>query len=201
MRSSTRGRKCSSRCRPIPLYTAVLAKIGAVPRYYRTDPRRDWLPDLDSLGSLVSDRTRVLVVIDPNNPTGRRVSGVCPPVAHRIRRAARPDDPRRRGVRRPRIRRSGSSARHAGAGRADHFAVEPVEGLSGPGLARRVACRQRNAAPGRCARRDEEAGRRPAVQPRADAVRHRRGTDGRPIASAGVPQGAGRAREAHHARC
>jgi alanine-synthesizing transaminase len=53
-----------------PLYTAVLAKIGAVPRYYRTDPRRDWLPDLDSLQSLVSDRTRVLVVIDPNNPTG-----------------------------------------------------------------------------------------------------------------------------------
>ena len=53
-----------------PLYTAVLAKIGAVPRYYRTDPRRDWLPDLESLQSLVSNRTRVLVVIDPNNPTG-----------------------------------------------------------------------------------------------------------------------------------
>jgi aspartate/methionine/tyrosine aminotransferase len=53
-----------------PLYTAVLAKIGAVPRYYRTDPQRDWLPDLDSLHSLVSERSRVLVVIDPNNPTG-----------------------------------------------------------------------------------------------------------------------------------
>jgi aspartate/methionine/tyrosine aminotransferase len=53
-----------------PLYTAVLAKIGAVPRYYRTDPARGWLPDLDSLRTLVSERTRVLVVIDPNNPTG-----------------------------------------------------------------------------------------------------------------------------------
>jgi alanine-synthesizing transaminase len=53
-----------------PLYTAVLAKIGAIPRYYRTDPRRDWLPDLESMSSLVTDRTRVLVVIDPNNPTG-----------------------------------------------------------------------------------------------------------------------------------
>jgi aspartate/methionine/tyrosine aminotransferase len=53
-----------------PLYTAVLAKIGATPRYYRTDPRRDWLPDLESLHSLVTGRTRVLVVIDPNNPTG-----------------------------------------------------------------------------------------------------------------------------------
>jgi alanine-synthesizing transaminase len=53
-----------------PLYTAVLAKIGAEPRYYRTDPERDWLPDLDHLRSLVTAKTRVLVVIDPNNPTG-----------------------------------------------------------------------------------------------------------------------------------
>jgi aspartate/methionine/tyrosine aminotransferase len=53
-----------------PLYTAILAKIGAQPRYYRTDPNRDWLPDLDHLRSLITPRTRVLVVIDPNNPTG-----------------------------------------------------------------------------------------------------------------------------------
>jgi alanine-synthesizing transaminase len=53
-----------------PLYTAILAKIGAEPRFYRTDPNRDWLPDLDHLRSLITDRTRVLVVIDPNNPTG-----------------------------------------------------------------------------------------------------------------------------------
>src|SRR5215212_5979475 len=62
-----------------PLYTAVLAKIGAQPRYYRTDPDRDWLPDLDHLRSLVTDRTRVLVVIDPNNPTG----AVYPPSVRR----------------------------------------------------------------------------------------------------------------------
>lgn len=53
-----------------PLYTAVLATINARPRYYRTDPTDDWLPDLDHLRSLVTPRTRVLVVIDPNNPTG-----------------------------------------------------------------------------------------------------------------------------------
>lgn len=53
-----------------PLYTAIIAKIGARPLYYRTDPDRDWLPDLDHLRSLISPRTRVLVVIDPNNPTG-----------------------------------------------------------------------------------------------------------------------------------
>jgi alanine-synthesizing transaminase len=53
-----------------PLYTAIVAKIGARPLYYRTDPDREWLPELDHLRSLVSPRTRVLVVIDPNNPTG-----------------------------------------------------------------------------------------------------------------------------------
>jgi alanine-synthesizing transaminase len=53
-----------------PLYTAVLAKIGADASYYRTDPARGWLPDLDHLESLVTTRTRALVVIDPNNPTG-----------------------------------------------------------------------------------------------------------------------------------
>ena len=53
-----------------PLYTAVLAKISAQPLYYRTDPNHDWLPDLDHLRSLVTPRTRALVVIDPNNPTG-----------------------------------------------------------------------------------------------------------------------------------
>jgi alanine-synthesizing transaminase len=53
-----------------PLYTAVLAKIGAVASYYRTDPRNGWLPDLDYLESLVTASTRALVVIDPNNPTG-----------------------------------------------------------------------------------------------------------------------------------
>ena len=53
-----------------PLYTAVLAKIEAQARYYRVDPARGWLPDVDHLESLVTKATRVLVVIDPNNPTG-----------------------------------------------------------------------------------------------------------------------------------
>ena len=53
-----------------PLYTAVLAKIGARAVYYRTDPANDWLPDLDDVKRLVSNATRALVVIDPNNPTG-----------------------------------------------------------------------------------------------------------------------------------
>lgn len=53
-----------------PLYTAVLAKVGARPVFYRTDPDRGWLPDVDHIRSLVTPATRALVVIDPNNPTG-----------------------------------------------------------------------------------------------------------------------------------
>lgn len=53
-----------------PLYTAVIAKIGARAKYYRCDPKRGWTPDLDHLATLVTPATRALVVIDPNNPTG-----------------------------------------------------------------------------------------------------------------------------------
>jgi len=53
-----------------PLYTAVLAKLDARAKYYRLDPARGWMPDLDHLKSLVTPATRALVVIDPNNPTG-----------------------------------------------------------------------------------------------------------------------------------
>jgi alanine-synthesizing transaminase len=53
-----------------PLYTAVLAKIGARAVFYRTDPDRGWAPDVDHVRALVTPATRALVVIDPNNPTG-----------------------------------------------------------------------------------------------------------------------------------
>jgi alanine-synthesizing transaminase len=53
-----------------PLYAAVLAKIGAVARMYRTSAADEWRPDLDHLRSQITPRTRVLVIIDPNNPTG-----------------------------------------------------------------------------------------------------------------------------------
>jgi alanine-synthesizing transaminase len=62
-----------------PLYTAVLAKIGAVPRYYRTDPDAGWQPDVDHMRSLITPRTRAIVSIDPNNPTG----AVYPPATRR----------------------------------------------------------------------------------------------------------------------
>jgi alanine-synthesizing transaminase len=53
-----------------PLYTAVLAKIGAKAVFYRTDPERGWQPDLDDIKAKITSKTRALVSIDPNNPTG-----------------------------------------------------------------------------------------------------------------------------------
>ncbi len=53
-----------------PLYTAVIAKLGARAVYYHTQASGGWIPDFDHLGGLVTPATRALVVIDPNNPTG-----------------------------------------------------------------------------------------------------------------------------------
>ncbi|MEO8077414.1 MAG: aminotransferase class I/II-fold pyridoxal phosphate-dependent enzyme, partial [Acidobacteriota bacterium] len=57
-----------------PLYTAVLAKIGARAVFYRTDASRGWQPDIEHVRSLITPATRALVVIDPNNPTGATYS-------------------------------------------------------------------------------------------------------------------------------
>jgi alanine-synthesizing transaminase len=57
-----------------PLYTAVLAKIGARAVFYRTDASRGWQPDIEHVKSLLTTATRALVVIDPNNPTGATYS-------------------------------------------------------------------------------------------------------------------------------
>jgi alanine-synthesizing transaminase len=53
-----------------PLYTAVLARLGARAVYYRTGHDNGWLPDLDDMKRLITPATRAIVVIDPNNPTG-----------------------------------------------------------------------------------------------------------------------------------
>ena len=57
-----------------PLYTAVLAKIGARPVFYDTAPEDGWLPHVEQIRRLITPATRALVVIDPNNPTGASYS-------------------------------------------------------------------------------------------------------------------------------
>ena len=53
-----------------PLYPAILNRLGARPRFYTLDPRAGWLPSAEEVESLVNERTRALVLINPNNPTG-----------------------------------------------------------------------------------------------------------------------------------
>lgn len=53
-----------------PLWTASVILNGGQPVHYACPPERGFLPDLAELESLVTPRTRALVVINPNNPTG-----------------------------------------------------------------------------------------------------------------------------------
>jgi alanine-synthesizing transaminase len=53
-----------------PLWTAAVTLSGGRPVHYLCDESNDWMPDLDDIAAKVSNRTRGIVVINPNNPTG-----------------------------------------------------------------------------------------------------------------------------------
>jgi alanine-synthesizing transaminase len=53
-----------------PIYPAILNKLGAAPRYYRLDSTNGWQPTIAEIDSLITTRTRALLLINPNNPTG-----------------------------------------------------------------------------------------------------------------------------------
>ena len=53
-----------------PLWTASTSLAGGRPVHYLCDEANGWLPDIEDLTSKISPRTRAIVVINPNNPTG-----------------------------------------------------------------------------------------------------------------------------------
>ncbi|QIS20140.1 pyridoxal phosphate-dependent aminotransferase [Nocardia terpenica] len=53
-----------------PLWTAVTTLNGGRAVHYLCDEGADWCPDLADIESKITDRTRAIVVINPNNPTG-----------------------------------------------------------------------------------------------------------------------------------
>jgi alanine-synthesizing transaminase len=53
-----------------PLWTASTCLAGGRPVHYRCREDADWQPDVDDLRSKVTARTKAVVVINPNNPTG-----------------------------------------------------------------------------------------------------------------------------------
>jgi alanine-synthesizing transaminase len=53
-----------------PLYSAILAKLQAGENYYYLDEGDAWQPDIDDIIARIDGRTRAIVIINPNNPTG-----------------------------------------------------------------------------------------------------------------------------------
>jgi alanine-synthesizing transaminase len=53
-----------------PLWTAAVSLAGGTPVHYVCDEQADWAPDIDDMRSKITERTKGIVVINPNNPTG-----------------------------------------------------------------------------------------------------------------------------------
>ncbi len=53
-----------------PLWTAVTSLSGGTPVHYRCDEANGWMPDLGDIRAKITPRTKGIVVINPNNPTG-----------------------------------------------------------------------------------------------------------------------------------
>ena len=53
-----------------PLWTAAVVLSGGTARHYVCDEASGWLPDLDDIRAKINPRTRAIVIINPNNPTG-----------------------------------------------------------------------------------------------------------------------------------
>jgi len=53
-----------------PLWTAAVSLSSGTPVHYLCDESKDWSPDLNDLRKKITPRTKAIVVINPNNPTG-----------------------------------------------------------------------------------------------------------------------------------
>jgi alanine-synthesizing transaminase len=53
-----------------PLWTGAVSLCGGRPVHYRCDESAGWQPDLEHLAAQITPRTRAMVIINPNNPTG-----------------------------------------------------------------------------------------------------------------------------------
>lgn len=53
-----------------PLWTACVTLAGGRPVHYVCDEQSEWYPDIDDMRAKITDRTKAIVIINPNNPTG-----------------------------------------------------------------------------------------------------------------------------------
>ncbi len=68
-----------------PLWTAAVTLSGGKPIHYICDENAGWMPDMEDIESKITQRTKGLVIINPNNPTGvvypqevlEKIVGIC----------------------------------------------------------------------------------------------------------------------------
>lgn len=53
-----------------PLWTACVTLAGGTAVHYLCDEQSEWYPDIDDIRSKITDKTKAIVIINPNNPTG-----------------------------------------------------------------------------------------------------------------------------------
>ncbi len=53
-----------------PLWTTAVALSSGTPVHYICDEESDWNPDIDDMASKITSKTKAIVIINPNNPTG-----------------------------------------------------------------------------------------------------------------------------------
>lgn len=53
-----------------PLWTAAVNLSDGTPRHYLCDESKGWAPDLEDIEKKITDKTKGIVIINPNNPTG-----------------------------------------------------------------------------------------------------------------------------------
>lgn len=53
-----------------PLWTAAVSLSGGTPIHYLCDEQADWFPSVEDIAAKITPRTKALVIINPNNPTG-----------------------------------------------------------------------------------------------------------------------------------
>jgi alanine-synthesizing transaminase len=57
-----------------PLYTAISSKLQAIENPYYLDEENGWQPDIEDIKSKVNSKTKAIIIINPNNPTGSNAS-------------------------------------------------------------------------------------------------------------------------------
>lgn len=118
-----------------PLWTAAVSLSGGTAVHYRCDEQADWMPDLADVERKVTDRTKAIVIINPNNPTGAVYDETMIKGLTDIARRRQPAGLLGRDLRQDPLRRRHAHPDRGGRPRpADPHLQRHVQGVPGRGL-------------------------------------------------------------------